>query len=74
MAVNGVTWTGKKPIPKFLHYYSPHFYSRIGGAVDGAIPKYNDGAIDGATKGVKQKLSLFLELLPHMKEIEHLNI
>ena len=63
MAVNGVTWTGKKPIPKFLHYYSPHFYSRIGGAVDGAIPKDNDGAIDGARKGVKQKLSTLLRAI-----------
>lgn len=46
-----------------MHYYSPHFYSRIGvavdGGVDGAIPKDNDGA----TKGVKQKLSTLLRAI-----------
>jgi ATP-dependent DNA helicase RecG len=46
-----------------LHSYSPHFYSRIGGAVDGAIPKDNDGAIDEATMGVKQKLSTLLRAI-----------
>ena len=41
--------------------------SRIGGGVDGgvdgAIAKDNDGAIDGATKGVKERLSTLLKVI-----------